>query len=127
MSVVLFLNAAAFNATVILLFDLLPAEVIGIAAGVSIGLFGGLGGVSGPLILGYSYDHTGSFFWGFSGLGIGATLGSLILLPVWFYEQRVKQEKAEKATLRSVLLAETEPVSSSLSPGGRGTVSEPHT
>ncbi len=121
MSVVLFLNAAAFNATAILLFDLLPAEVIGIAAGMSIGLFGGLGGVSGPLILGYSYDHTGSFFWGFSGLGLGATLGSLILIPVWFYEQRVKQEKAEKAALRAVLLAETEPVLSSLSPGGRGT------
>jgi sugar phosphate permease len=97
MSVVLFLNAAAFNAIVILLFDLFPAEVIGVAAGMGIGLFGGLGGVAGPLILGYSYDLTGSFFWGFSGLGVGATLGSFVLVPVLFYEKQVKQEKVEKA------------------------------
>lgn len=102
MSVVLFLNTAAVNAMSILLFDLLPAEVLGIAMGIYIGLFGGLGGAIGPLILGYSYDHTGSFFWGFSGLGLGATLVSLLLIPIFFYERRVKREKVEKAALWSM-------------------------
>jgi sugar phosphate permease len=93
MSAILFLNAAAFNALVVLLFDLFPAEVVGVAAGVCIGLFGGLGGVTGPIILGYSYDQTHSFFWGFSAIGIGASAASLILIPVWLYEQRIKREK----------------------------------
>ena len=96
MSAILFLNAAAFNALVVLLFDLFPAEVVGVAAGVCIGLFGGLGGVTGPIILGYSYDQTHSFFWGFSAIGIGATAASLILIPVWLYEQRIKREKKER-------------------------------
>lgn len=100
--ITLFLNAAATNAMVILLFDLLPAEVLGIAMGIYIGLFGGLGGAVGPLVLGYSYDHTGSFFWGFSGLGLGTTFMSLIFIPIFFYERRVKREKAEKAALWSV-------------------------
>jgi len=102
MSLALFLNAAAFNALAVLLFDLFPAEVVGVAAGVSIGLFGGLGGVTGPLILGYSYDHTHSFFWGFTAIGIGATLSAFMLIPVWFHEQRVKQEKAERAHASAV-------------------------
>ncbi|MBI3302663.1 MAG: hypothetical protein HYZ72_11415, partial [Deltaproteobacteria bacterium] len=109
------------NATAILLFDLLPAEVLGVAAGVCIGLFGGLGGVAGPLILGYSYDHTGSFFWGFSGMGLGATVGSVVLIPILFYERRVKREKAQKAALWSVPLAQDESAFGSLSPRGRGT------
>jgi len=97
MSAILFLNAAAFNALIVLIFDLFPAEVVGVAAGLCVGLFGGLGGVMGPLILGYSYDHTHSFFWGFSSIGLGATTISLMLIPVWQYEQQIKREKAEKA------------------------------
>ena len=99
MSVVLFLNAATVNSLIVLLFDLFPAEVLGVAVAVFGGICGGLGGVVGPLILGYSYDHTGSFFWGFSSLAIGATVGSLILIPIVFHERRVKEEKIEKATL----------------------------
>ena len=102
MSLTLFFNAAAFNALIVLLFDLFPAEVVGVAAGVCIGLFGGLGGVTGPLILGYFYDHTGSFFWGFTAIGVGATASAFVLIPVWFYEQRVKKEKAGRASLRQV-------------------------
>lgn len=106
MSAVLFFNAAAFNALAVLLFDLFPAEVVGVAAGVCIGLFGGLGGVVGPIILGYSYDHTHSFFWGFSAIGIGATVVSLVLIPVMFYEHRIKQEKDKKAAAWHILTAE---------------------
>jgi ACS family D-galactonate transporter-like MFS transporter len=105
MSAVLFFNAAAFNALVVLLFDLFPAEVVGVAAGVCIGLFGGLGGVAGPIILGYSYDHTQSFFWGFSAIGIGATVVSLVLIPVMFYERRIKQEKSKKAKEWNITMA----------------------
>lgn len=99
MGVVLFLNAATVNSLIVLLFDLFPAEVLGVAVAVFGGICGGLGGVVGPLILGYSYDHTGSFFWGFSSLAIGVTIGSLILIPIVFYERRVKREKVKKATL----------------------------
>ncbi len=103
MSIALFVTAAMVNAMVVLLFDLLPAEVLGIAVGIYIGLFSGLGGAVGPLLLGYSYDHTGSFFWGFSGLGLGVTVTSLLLIPVLFYEKRVKREKMAKAALAQAL------------------------
>lgn len=96
-SLALFVNAAAFNGLIVVLFDLLPAEVVGVAAGIGIGLFGGLGGVAGPLVLGYAYDHTQSFFWGFCGIGLSATLGSLALIPVSFYEKQIKKEKAVRA------------------------------
>jgi MFS family permease len=99
MGIVLFLNAATVNNLIVLLFDLFPAEVLGVAVAVFAGICGGLGGVIGPLVLGYSYDHAGSFFWGFSSLAIGATVGSLILIPIMSYERRVKREKIEKATL----------------------------
>lgn len=99
MGVVLYLNAATVNNLIVLLFDLFPAEVLGVAVAVFAGICGGLGGVIGPLILGYAYDHTGSFFWGFCSLALGATVGSLILIPIVFYEKRVKREKREKAML----------------------------
>ena len=99
MSLVLFLNAAAVNTLIVLLFDLLPAEILGIAMGVFAGIFGGLGGVIGPLVLGYSLDATGSFVWGFVSLALGILAGSCLLIPVLFYEKRIKREKLEKATL----------------------------
>jgi ACS family D-galactonate transporter-like MFS transporter len=101
--IALFACAAAFNALIVMIFDLFPAEVVGVAAGVSIGLFGGLGGVTGPLVLGYSYDHTQSFFWGFCSLSIGAVLGSLALIPVMFHERRVKREKIARIASPPVL------------------------
>ena len=77
MSVVLFLNSASLNGIIVLLFDIIPAEVFGTSIGIIGGLCGGLAGVMGPLLLGYLYDRTGSFFWGFVTLGLGATLGAL--------------------------------------------------
>jgi sugar phosphate permease len=96
MSVVLFLNSASLNGIVVLLFDIIPAEVFGTSIGIIGGLCGGLAGVIGPLLLGHIYDLTGSFFWGFVVLGLGATLGALALIPVIGYEKRVKREKAIK-------------------------------
>ena len=102
MGAVLFLNAATVNSLIVLLFDLLPAEVLGIAVAIFGGICGGLGGVVGPLILGRSYDYTGSFFWGFSSLGVGATAGALVLIPIVFHERRVKKEKVERVALVQV-------------------------
>jgi sugar phosphate permease len=101
MSLVLFLNAATVNTLIVLLFDLLPAEILGIAMGVFAGIFGGLGGVIGPLVLGYSLDATGSFVWGFISLALGILAGSCLLVPVLFHEKRIKREKLERATLGS--------------------------
>jgi ACS family glucarate transporter-like MFS transporter len=94
MSIALFLNSAAVNGFVVLVFDLIPAQVFGTAIGIVGGLCGGLGGVLGPLLLGYLYDKTGTFFWGFVSLGIGAVIGGLVLIPVIGYEQRRKQDQA---------------------------------
>lgn len=50
MCLMLFLNAAAVNTLIVLLFDILPDEVLGMAVGIFAGIFGGLGGVIGPLV-----------------------------------------------------------------------------
>lgn len=93
MSLALFLNSAAVNGFVVLVFDLIPAQVFGTAIGIVGGLCGGLGGVLGPLLLGYLYDKTGTFFWGFVSLGIGAVIGGLVLIPVLGHERQRKQDK----------------------------------
>ncbi len=97
MSVALFVNAATVNSLIVLLFDLLPAEVLGVAVAIFSGVFGGFGGIVGPLIMGYAYDQTGTFWWGFASLAAGAVIAALILIPVMLYEKRIKREKRERA------------------------------
>jgi sugar phosphate permease len=99
MSLVLFLNAAATNSLIVLLFDLFPAEVLGVTVAIFAGICGGSGGIVGPVILGRAYDQSGSFFWGFCSLAIGAVVSALALIPIAFYERRVKKEKVERAAL----------------------------
>ena len=94
MSASLFLNSAALNGFVVLVFDLIPGKLFGTAIGIIGGLCGGLAGVLGPLLLGYLYDQTGTFFWGFVALGVGAAIGGLVLIPVLEYERQSKQDKA---------------------------------
>ena len=101
MSIALFLNSAAVNGFVVLVFDLIPSRVFGTAIGIIGGLCGGLAGVLGPLLLGYLYDKTGTFFWGFITLGIGAVIGGLVLIPVLDYERQSKQDKAVDQSLVS--------------------------
>jgi sugar phosphate permease len=103
MSVVLFLNAAATNSLIVLLFDLFPAEVLGVTVAIFAGVCGGSGGIVGPIVLGQSYDQTGSFFWGFCSLAGGAVIGALVLIPIVVYEHRVKREKKERAVLAQSL------------------------
>ncbi|MBI3248243.1 MAG: MFS transporter [Deltaproteobacteria bacterium] len=109
MSLVLFLNAAATNSLIVLLFDLFPAEVLGITVAIFAGVCGGAGGIVGPIALGRSYDQTGSFFWGFCSLAGAALVAALVLIPVALYERRVKKEKRDKAALAQAL-ALNEPV-----------------
>lgn len=97
MSIALFVNAAAVNSAIVLLFDLLPAEVLGVAVAIFSGVCGGAGGILGPLIMGYSYDQTGTFWWGFASLAMGAVITALILIPIVMYEKRIKWEKKKKA------------------------------
>ncbi len=105
MSVVLFLNAAATNSLIVVLFDLFPAEVLGVTIAIFAGICGGSGGIVGPVVLGRSYDLTGSFFWGFCSLAAASVAGALVLLPIVGYERRVKREKVEKAALAQTLNA----------------------
>jgi ACS family D-galactonate transporter-like MFS transporter len=93
----LFFNAAAVSIFVVLLFDLLPAEVIGVALATMVGVFGGCGGIVGPLIMGYSYDVTGSFLMGFASMAAGLLLAIFLLVLVLLYERRIKQDKRRKA------------------------------
>lgn len=105
MSVVLFLNAAATNSLIVLLFDLFPAEVLGVTIAIFAGICGGTGGIVGPIVLGHFYDTSGSFFWGFCSLAAASVAGALVLLPIVGYERRVKHEKIEKAALAQTLNA----------------------
>ncbi|MBK6657000.1 MAG: MFS transporter [Proteobacteria bacterium] len=92
--VMLFLNSAALNGIMVLLFDLLPASLFGTGVGMVGGLAGGLSGIVGPLLMGYLYDLTGSFFGGFVTLAAGTLLGAAALWPVANYEKRVRGDKA---------------------------------
>ena len=101
MSIMLFLNSAALNGIMVLLFDVIPAAAFGTSVGIVGGLCGGLSGVIGPLLLGYLYDLTGSFQWGFIALAFGTLLGAAAMLPVVGYEQRIRLEKAAMASASS--------------------------
>lgn len=93
----LFLNAATINASIVLLFDLLPAEVIGAALALNVGVFGAAGGIVGPLVMGWSYDVTGSFAMGFNAMAAGTIVAAVLLLFVLGHERRVLAEKRRKA------------------------------
>lgn len=99
MSIALFCNSAALNSILVLLFDLLPSEVFGTAVGILVGIFGGLAGVTSPILIGYFYDLTGSFFWGFSSVAMGSLVGAVLFLPIGSHERRVKREKAARLAL----------------------------
>jgi ACS family glucarate transporter-like MFS transporter len=111
MSLALFLNSAAVNGFAVLVFDLIPAELFGAAIGIAGGFCGGLGGVFGPLLLGYLFDQTGSFFWGFVALGISAVLGALVQIPIRVYEKRSREEKQARQRMSPSPLAVEEAAS----------------
>jgi sugar phosphate permease len=94
---VLFFNAAAVSLFVVLLFDLFPPEVAGVALATALGVCGGLGAAAGPVILGYAYDVTRSFAWGFIVMAIGMAVSMTLLAFVFFYERRIRRDKLAKA------------------------------
>lgn len=97
-ALVLFCNAAAVSLFVVLLFDLFPPEVTGVALAVAMGICGGLGAAAGPVILGYAYDVTHSFAWGFVVMAIGMAVSLTLLAFVFVHERRIRREKQLKAT-----------------------------
>lgn len=95
-ALVLFCNAAAVSLFVVLLFDLFPPEVTGIALAVAFGVCGGLGAAAGPVILGYAYDVTHSFAWGFVVMAVGMVISITLLAFVFLHERHVRQEKQRR-------------------------------
>lgn len=91
---ILFFNAAAVSIVVVLLFDLFPPQIIGVALAIVAGVFGGLGGVTGPLIMGSIYDLTNSFSWGFGAMATSLLLSVALLAVVFARERQVKKKKA---------------------------------
>jgi MFS family permease len=96
MRVVLFLNAATTNCLIVLLFDLFPVAVLGITVASFAGVCGGSGEIGDPIILGHFYDQTGSFFWGFCALAMGAAVSALVLVPIAVHTYESKKKKRRK-------------------------------
>ena len=69
---------------------------IGVALALSLGLCGGLGGVTGPLTMGIAYDLTQSFSWGFIVMA-GGMLVSVALLWMNLAVQRMERGAMEPA------------------------------
>ncbi|HET9692854.1 MAG TPA: MFS transporter [Steroidobacteraceae bacterium] len=93
-------NGAAIGPFMVLIFDLMPAQVVGVAIAVLVGLFGSFGGLIGPLVMGYSFDLTGSFAGGFAAMagGLVVSIGLLVLVMKHEYAAgRLKQSRIEAA------------------------------
>lgn len=90
---ILFFNSAAIGIFVVLLFDLYPPEITGVALAVALGLCGGLGGAAGPLTMGIAYDLTGSFSAGFLVMAAGMLVSIALLAWVFPYERKIKRQK----------------------------------
>lgn len=95
--VILCCNSAAIGIFVVLLFELFPPEITGAALAISLGVCGSLGGGSGPLIMGYSYDLTHSFGWGFGVMAVGMLLSLALLGTVFPYERRIREHRSRRA------------------------------
>jgi sugar phosphate permease len=90
-------NGAAIGPFMVLIFDLMPAQVVGVAIAVLVGLFGSFGGLVGPLVMGYSFDRTGSFAGGFGAMAAGLLISIGLLVFVMKHEfaaSRLKQARA---------------------------------
>lgn len=95
---ILCFNSAAISIFVVLLFELFPAEITGAALAISLGVCGGLGGAAGPLVMGYAYDLTHSFGWGFGVMALGMLLSLALLGAVFPYERRIRRQKTQMRT-----------------------------
>jgi MFS family permease len=98
LSLILCCNSAALSIFVVLLFDLFPAQITGAALAISLGVCGGLGGAAGPLIMGYAYDVTHSFGWGFGLMGLGMLFSLVLLGTVFPYERAIREQKSRRAS-----------------------------
>lgn len=90
---IMFCNAAAVSTYVVLLFDIFPPQIVGTGLAVLAGIFGGFGGITGPTLMGFSYDLTNSFYTGFAILGAGMVISIILMSFVFTQEKRIKREK----------------------------------
>jgi sugar phosphate permease len=98
---VLFFNSAAVSIFVVLLFDLFPPEIIGVALAMALGICGGIGGAVGPLVMGFAYDLTGSFGWGFGIMAAGMFIAVGLMALVVPYERRQRADKLRRLAAQS--------------------------
>jgi sugar phosphate permease len=99
LAVMLCCNGAAVGPFIVLLFDLMPAHVVGVAIAVMSGVFASAGGMVGPLAMGYSFDLTGSFAGGFAGMAGGLLIAIALLWRVARHEKLAIRLKRERARL----------------------------
>lgn len=90
---IMFCNSSSISTYVVLLFDVLPPKIVGTALAILAGIFGGSGGIIGPMMMGFSLDMTGSFYAGFAILGIGMGFSILLMIPVYINERKIKKAK----------------------------------
>jgi ACS family glucarate transporter-like MFS transporter len=90
---IMFFNAATVATYVVLLFDIFPPQIVGTALAVLSGIFGGFGGITGPMLMGFSFDMTQSFYIGFAILGGGMLVSIALMSYVYTQERRIKRDK----------------------------------
>ena len=106
LAIMLCCNGAAVGPFIVLLFDLMPAHVVGVAIAVMSGIFASAGGMVGPLAMGYSFDLTGSFAGGFAGMAGGLFISIALLWRVAKHEREAIRLKRERAGLSDATLGE---------------------
>lgn len=99
LAVMLCCNGAAVGPFIVLLFDLMPAHVVGVAIAVMSGVFASAGGMVGPLAMGYSFDLTGSFAGGFAAMAGGLLIAIALLWRVARHEEEAIRLKRERARI----------------------------
>ena len=98
MSLSLFATSVSLSTLIVLAYEFFPTESFAACWG----LIGGTGGISGliaPLVIGFVYDLTGSFFWGFTTFAIGGLLAGGLFIPLALHEKKIKAQKAQALSM----------------------------
>lgn len=77
--------------------DLFSRKLAGTASGIMSGI-GTIGAIISPVLLGYIYDLTKSFYWGFGIIAIITFVGAFISLTILAHEKRIHSKMIELET-----------------------------